>query len=70
MATEIGIDLGSCKTVIFSSSQVVLELPSVVTVNAETWEPVYYGEKAKQTLGRTPDRLPHSGGVRRRVAAA
>ena len=57
MATEIGIDLGSSKTVIFSSSQVVLELPSVVTVNSETWEPVYFGEKAKQTLGRTPESL-------------
>ncbi|MBR4072697.1 MAG: rod shape-determining protein [Clostridia bacterium] len=57
MATEIGIDLGSSKTVIFSSSKVVLELPSIVTVDAETWEPVYYGEKAKQTLGRTPDSL-------------
>lgn len=57
MATEIGIDLGTSKTVIFSSSKVVLELPSVVTVDNETWEPVYYGEKAKQTLGRTPDSL-------------
>ncbi len=57
MATEIGIDLGTSKTVIFSSSQVVLELPSVVTVDAETFEPVYYGEKAKQTLGRTPECL-------------
>ena len=57
MATEIGIDLGTSKTVIFSSSKVVLELPSMVTVNAETWEPVYYGEKAKQTLGRTPESL-------------
>jgi len=57
MATEIGIDLGSSKTVIFSSSKVVLELPSVVTVDAESWEPVYYGEKAKQTLGRTPESL-------------
>lgn len=57
MATEIGIDLGSSKTVIFSSSQVVLEQPSVVTVDAETWEPVYYGDKAKQTLGRTPESL-------------
>lgn len=57
MATEIGIDLGSSKTVIFSSSKVVLELPSIVTVNSETWEPVYYGEKAKQTMGRTPDSL-------------
>ena len=54
MSTEIGIDIGTSKTVIFSSSKVVLELPSVVTVDFETFEPVYYGEKAKQTLGRTP----------------
>lgn len=57
MATDIGIDLGTSKTVIFSSSKVVLELPNIVTVDAESWEPVYYGEKAKQTLGRTPDSL-------------
>lgn len=57
MATDIGIDLGSSKTVIFSSSKVVLELPNVVTVDSETWEPVYYGEKAKQTIGRTPESL-------------
>ena len=50
MATEIGIDLGTSKTVIFSGSRVVLELPSVVTVDAETWEPVYFGAKAKQTF--------------------
>lgn len=52
---EIGIDIGSSKTVIFSSSKVVLELPSIVTVDSETYEPVYFGEKAKQTLGRTPE---------------
>ena len=57
MATDIGIDLGSSKTVIFSSSKVVLELPSMVTVDAESWEPVYYGEKARMTMGRTPDSL-------------
>lgn len=57
MALDIGIDLGSSKTVIFSSSKLVLELPSVVTVDNETWEPVYYGEKAKQTMGRTPESL-------------
>lgn len=57
MATDIGIDLGSSKTVIFSSAKVVLELPNVVTVDSETWEPVYYGEKAKQTIGRTPESL-------------
>ena len=57
MATDIGIDLGTSKTVIFSSSKIVLESPNVVTVDAETWEPKYFGEKAKQTLGRTPDSL-------------
>ena len=55
MAMEIGIDIGSSKTVIFSSSKVVLELPSIVTVDSETYEPYYCGEKAKQTLGRTPE---------------
>ena len=55
MAMEIGIDIGSSKTVIFSSSKVVLELPSIVTVDSESYEPIYYGEKAKQTLGRTPE---------------
>lgn len=57
MAIDIGIDLGSSKTVIFSSSKVVLELPNVVTVDSESWEVVYTGEKAKQTIGRTPDSL-------------
>ncbi len=57
MATEIGIDLGTSKTVIFSSSKIVLEKPSVVTVDADTFEPKYFGEKAKQTQGRTPESL-------------
>lgn len=55
MAMDIGIDIGSSKTVIFSSSKVVLELPNVVTVDSETWEPVYFGKKAKETIGRTPE---------------
>ena len=57
MSTDIGIDIGSYKTVIFSSSKIVLEEPSFVTVDSETWEPVYFGEKARQTLGRTPESL-------------
>lgn len=57
MSTEIGIDLGSYKTIIFSGSKIVMEQPSVVTVDAETYEPIYFGENAKQTLGRTPDTL-------------
>ena len=57
MSTDIGIDLGSYKTVIFSSSKIVLEKPSFVTVDSESWKPVYFGEKARQTLGRTPEYL-------------
>lgn len=55
MATEIGIDLGTSKTVIFSGSKIILELPSVVTVDAETYKPIYFGEKAKATIGRVSD---------------
>ncbi len=57
MSTDIGIDFGSSKTVIFSSSKVVLELPNVVTVDSDSWEVIYTGEKAKQTIGRTPDSM-------------
>lgn len=57
MTTDIGIDLGSSKTVIFSSSRIVLELPSVVTVDANTAQPVYFGEQALKTYGRTPESL-------------
>lgn len=69
MATDIGIDLGTSKTVIFSSSKVVLELPNIVTVDSETWEPIYYGEKAKQTLGRTPDSLTSVSPIERGAIA-
>lgn len=55
--TDIGIDLGSSKTVIFSDSKIVLELPSVVTVDSDSWEPVYFGTQARMTLGRTPDSM-------------
>lgn len=57
MATEIAIDLGTSKTVIASGNKILLELPSVVTVDAESWEPVHFGEKAYQSYGRTPDSL-------------
>ncbi len=69
MAVDIGIDLGTSKTVIFSSSKVVLEKPNIVTVDNETWEPVYFGEKAKQTLGRTPDSLACVTPIERGVIA-
>ena len=57
MAMEIAIDLGTSKTVIASGHKIILELPSAVTVDTDTWEPVHFGEKAYQTYGRTPDSL-------------
>lgn len=57
MATEIAIDLGTSKTVIASGNKILLELPSVVTVDTETWEPVHFGDKAYRTYGRTPESL-------------
>ena len=69
MAVDIGIDLGTSRTVIFSSSKIVLEKPNIVTVDVENWEPVYFGERAKQTLGRTPESLKAVRPIERGVIA-
>ncbi len=69
MATNIAIDIGTYKTVISSGSDIVLELPSVVTVDAETEQPVYYGKKAFETIGRTPDSLSCVFPIQRSVIA-
>ncbi len=69
MATDIGIDIGTSKTVIFSSTKIILEMDNMVTVDAETYEPIYFGEKAKQTLGRTPDSLICVSPIERGVIA-
>lgn len=67
MSLEIGLDLGTYKTVIYSGGRIVVEQPTVVTVDSETFEPVYFGDKAKSSLGRTPDMLtcirPIEGGI-------
>ena len=57
MAIDIAIDLGTSKTVIFNNSRIVLEEPTMVTVDSDTYEPVYFGADAKETLGRTPESL-------------
>ncbi|HHW46228.1 MAG TPA: rod shape-determining protein [Clostridiales bacterium] len=55
MSTNIGIDLGSSKTILFSGSNIVLEEPSVAIVDTDTWEPLYFGEKAFKMVGRTSE---------------
>ncbi|MBQ5765227.1 MAG: rod shape-determining protein [Clostridia bacterium] len=69
MATNIAIDIGTSKTVLSSGSKIVLELPSVVTVDTDTREPIYFGEKAFETIGRTPDSLTCVFPIQRSVIA-
>lgn len=57
MSVDIAIDLGTSKTVIYGNSRILLEEPTAVTVDSETFEPVYFGSEAKATLGRTPETL-------------
>ncbi len=69
MATDIGIDFGTSKTILFSGAEILLELPSVATVDSETWEPLYYGEQAYNMIGRTPDSLTTVFPIQRGVIA-
>ncbi len=57
MSIDIAIDLGTSKTVIFGNSRIILEEPTAVTVDSDTFEPVFFGTDAKATMGRTPDSL-------------
>ena len=57
MPIDIAIDLGTSKTVLFSGNKIILEQPTVATVDSETWEPVCFGDRAKSMIGRTPENL-------------
>ena len=57
MPIDVAIDLGTSKTVIFSSNKILLEQPTVAVVDSETWEPVCFGRKAKSMVGRTSENI-------------
>ncbi len=57
MSVDIAIDLGTSKTVIYGNSRIILEEATMVTVDAESYEPIFFGEKAKESMGRTPETL-------------
>lgn len=54
MPTNIGIDLGSYKTVISTTNQLLFEQPSVVAVDADSFEPIAFGKKAYDMIDKTP----------------
>src|SRR4030042_2128452 len=55
---KIGIDLGTCNSLVFIPKKgVVLREPSVVAVTLSENKILAVGEKAKQMIGRTPDTI-------------
>ena len=55
---KIGIDLGTCNSVVFTSSKgVVLQEPSVVAVTLSENKILAVGQEAKEMTGRTPDTI-------------
>ncbi len=52
---DLGIDLGTANTLVFSKSKgVVVNEPSVVAINTDTKEILAVGNSAKEMIGRTP----------------
>ncbi len=55
MSEGIGIDLGTDSTIIYSPNKgILLNEPTIVAVDILTKEPIEYGKKAKEMIGRTP----------------
>lgn len=55
---KIGIDLGTCNSIVFTSSKgVVLQEPSVVAVTLSENKILAVGQEAKEMTGRTPDTI-------------
>ncbi|MCD7808014.1 MAG: rod shape-determining protein MreB [Erysipelotrichaceae bacterium] len=55
---EIGIDLGTANILIYVKGEgIVVNEPSVVTINTETQKPIAVGEEARDMLGKTPGKF-------------
>jgi len=55
---KIGIDLGTCNSVVFVPKKgIVLQEPSVVAVSLDENKILAVGEEAKEMIGRTPDTI-------------
>lgn len=52
---DLGIDLGTKNTLVYSSDNgIIINEPSVVAVNMRTDEILAVGEEAKKMIGKTP----------------
>ncbi|EES91691.1 rod shape-determining protein [Clostridium botulinum] len=58
MTKDMGIDLGTANTLVYSKGKgIVLREPSVVAINKVTNKVLAVGEEAKQMIGRTPGNI-------------
>ena len=58
LSKEIGIDLGTANILIYVKGEgIVVNEPSVVTMNMETNKPIAVGEEARAMLGKTPGKI-------------
>ena len=58
LSKEIGIDLGTANILIYVKGEgIVVNEPSVVTINTETNRPIAVGEEARDMLGKTPGKI-------------
>ncbi|TCN25531.1 rod shape-determining protein MreB [Mesobacillus foraminis] len=56
--TEIGIDLGTANTLVYSKNKgIALNEPSVVAIDTETKNVVAVGTDAKEMIGKTPEKI-------------
>lgn len=57
LSNNIGIDLGTANTLVYSKDEVIISEPSVVAVYNNSKKVVAVGEKAKRMLGKTPGNI-------------
>ena len=58
LSKEIGIDLGTANILIYVKGEgIVVNEPSVVSIDEETKKPLAVGQEAKDMLGKTPGRV-------------
>jgi rod shape-determining protein MreB and related proteins len=55
LSRDIGIDLGTANVLVYQRGRgIVLREPSIVAINKHTREAKWFGEEARQMIGRTP----------------
>ena len=69
MFSDIGIDLGTAKTVIVSGKTLLLSEPSVVLMDQYDEVPIAFGRYAQRALGRSTDRYQAVEPIERGVIA-